>query len=89
MTNLRVLGRSEGGLLLTSGLALLGVALTAALWPRVVAIPLGVVGAWLGLSLVWRALKLRAPRSAALHGGAPGDGSPAPEAAPAARRPSP
>lgn len=60
MTNRRVLGPAEAGLLLVSGSFLLLVALLAVLWPMLLAVPLAGVAAYLGLTLLWRAHRLRA-----------------------------
>lgn len=65
MTNHRVLGPAEGGLLLACGLGLLALVVLGTLWPRVLAIPLTVVALWLGGALTWRAFKLRAHRGSA------------------------
>ena len=45
----------------TGGLALLAVAVLWAIFPRVVGIPVAVVLGWLGLSLLWKAWRLRKP----------------------------
>jgi cardiolipin synthase len=60
MTNHRVLGPAEGGLLLASGLALVAVAVLATVWPRVLAAPLTFLALWLGLAFTWRAFRLKA-----------------------------
>jgi cardiolipin synthase len=59
MTNRRVLGPAEGGLLLASGLGLLALAALGIMWPRVLAVPLVVFTLWLGIALTWRAFRLR------------------------------
>jgi cardiolipin synthase len=64
MTNHRVLGRAEGGLVLISGAGLAALAVLATLWPRSVAIPLSLLAAWFGLALLWRAVKLQSSRRA-------------------------
>jgi cardiolipin synthase len=64
MTNRRILGPAEGGLLLTSGLVLLVLAALGALWPRLLAFPLALVALYLGLALVWRAFRVRMRRPA-------------------------
>jgi cardiolipin synthase A/B len=58
VTNHRVMDRVEARLLLTSGLALIALAVVATLWPRIIAAPLSVVGFWVGGALVWRARTL-------------------------------
>jgi cardiolipin synthase len=55
----RTLGFAQSNLLAVSGCMLLVLAAIAGLWPRVVAWPLAVLGAWLGCSLLWRSVTLR------------------------------
>jgi len=62
MTNHRVLGPAEGGLLLVTGMSLVMLAVLATLWPRVLAAPLSFLGLWLGLAFTWRALRLKVSR---------------------------
>ena len=62
ITNRRVLGPAEARVMAGAGLLLLVVSGVAMKWPRVVAIPLAVVMAWVALSLLFRAATLR------LHG---------------------
>jgi cardiolipin synthase len=62
MTNRRVLGPAESGLLLASGLVSLALAILGILWPRVLAVPIAVFALYLGLALLWRAFKLRIRR---------------------------
>jgi cardiolipin synthase A/B len=52
MTNRRVLGATEGGILLGGALLLLGGAAVALCFPRVLAWPLAVIALWLALSLI-------------------------------------
>ncbi|MEO8211731.1 MAG: phospholipase D-like domain-containing protein [Myxococcales bacterium] len=59
MTNHRVLGPAEGGLVLVSGAGLVALAVLASLWPRVAAVPLSLIAAWSGMALLWRAVKLK------------------------------
>lgn len=54
IANRRVLGRTESGPLLLTGVLLLGGALIGFLWPRIVAWPLAVLTFWIGASLVVR-----------------------------------
>jgi cardiolipin synthase len=61
LTNRRVLGRAEAGLLATVSLAALALALVAAVFPRVVAWPLAVLAAWLGIAWLLKAVALRRP----------------------------
>jgi cardiolipin synthase len=62
MTNHRVLGPAEGGLLLASGLGLLAMTVLGAVWPRVVAVPIAAFTLWLGIALTWRAFRLHTHR---------------------------
>ena len=59
ITNRRVLGPAEGAPLLVGGVILFLAAALAALWPRLVAWPLAVLGLWIGASLVVRYAELR------------------------------
>lgn len=56
----RVLGPAEAALILAAGAALVLLAVTALLFPRVVLAPLIVIGLWLGLALLLQAFRLRA-----------------------------
>jgi cardiolipin synthase len=56
----RVLGPAEAALILAAGAALVLLAVTALLVPRVVLAPLIVIGLWLGLALLLQAFRLRA-----------------------------
>jgi len=68
LTNRRALGAAESGLLAKVGAAAIGFAIVAAVWPRVIAWPLAVLGAWLGIA--WF-VKARALRRRARRGEAP------------------
>ncbi|MGH9433806.1 MAG: phospholipase D-like domain-containing protein [Terriglobia bacterium] len=63
MTRHRLLGPAEWTIMVYAGLLLLGLAAVAALWPRVIAIPLAVFGVWLAVSLLIQAYKLRSKRN--------------------------
>jgi cardiolipin synthase len=63
VTNRRVLGPAESRLLFVAGLALVLVALLGVVWPRIIAVPLAILGAWLGGALIWRGARLRSRRS--------------------------
>ncbi len=66
LTNRRLLGPAEAGLMLHVGLVSVVVALVAMTWPRVLAIPFAILTAWLGVATLWKAWKLRrAGRAAA------------------------
>jgi cardiolipin synthase len=59
LTNRRTLGAAEAGLLAKVSAFMLAFALVAALWPRVVAWPLSVLGAWVGIAWIAKAVALR------------------------------
>ena len=61
LTATRHLGATEAWMLAVGGLLLLAVAALAAWWPKVVAYPVAAMGAWLGLSLVGAAWRVRRP----------------------------
>ena len=71
MTSRRVLGAAELGPLLVSGLLLLACAGVAAIWPRLLAWPLALLAAWVGISLIARYLNARGRKS--LRGRGEGD----------------
>jgi cardiolipin synthase len=62
MTNHRILGPAEGGVLLVSGVVLLALAVLGALWPPLLALPIALVALYTGLALVWRAIRVRTRR---------------------------
>jgi cardiolipin synthase len=59
LTNRRVLGASEAGVMAKFGTMLLLLAVLGVLWPIVVAVPAAVLAAWVGISLLARAWKVR------------------------------
>ena len=59
LTNRRALGAAESGLLAKVSAAAMGFAIVAAVWPRVIAWPLAVLGAWLGVAWFLKAQALR------------------------------
>jgi cardiolipin synthase len=59
IANRRVLGRSESGPLMFAGVLLLIAALIGFLWPRVAAWPMAALAAWIGASLIARAIDQR------------------------------
>lgn len=64
IVNRRVLGATEAGTMAGVGLALLALAAVVLWWPLAVAAPLAVLGAWVALSLLVKAWRLRnAPRA--------------------------
>jgi len=62
VTRSRVLGPAEASLMLSGGLALGGFVLASIVFPRVIAGVLAVVGAWVALTLLVQAWRLRFPR---------------------------
>ena len=58
LTNRRTLGPAEAGLLATMASLVLGIVVVAALWPRVIAWPLAIIGAWLAASWLLKSLSL-------------------------------
>jgi cardiolipin synthase len=69
LTNRRALDATESGLLTKVSLVALGFAIVAALWPQAVAWPLAVVGAWVGIAWVVKAIAVR--HGARTHEGTP------------------
>ena len=59
ITNHRVLGPAEAGIMVVVGLAILGIVTVGMLWPLAVVLPLCVLGAWIAVSLLVRAFVLR------------------------------
>jgi cardiolipin synthase len=74
LTNRRALGAAEAGLLVKVSAGVMAFAVIAAIWPRVIAWPLAILGAWLGVAWLVKAHALR--RQARMRNG------PAPSAAP-------
>jgi cardiolipin synthase len=58
VVNHRTLGPAEATVLAVAALAFVAISCVAFLWPRALAIPLGVVFAWLGVTMVIRAFRL-------------------------------
>jgi cardiolipin synthase len=59
ITNRRVLARTEAGMMAGVGALLLTITAVGILWPIVVAAPIVLLTAWIGIALVVRALELR------------------------------
>ena len=59
LTNRRVLGPSEVGLLAKMSLVAIGLSVVGALWPEVLAWPAAIVAAWIGVSWMSKALAIR------------------------------
>jgi cardiolipin synthase len=62
ITNRRVLGRAEAGVMAGVGAMLVGLSAIGIAWPLVLAAPIVVLGGWIGISLVIRALELYGTR---------------------------
>jgi cardiolipin synthase len=58
----RVLGPAEAGIMFGAAWLLLIVAVVAALWPQVIAVPTALLGGWIAISLFVRAYRLRRKR---------------------------
>ena len=58
LTNRRTLGPAEAGLLGTMALLVSSIAVIAALWPRAIAWPVAVIGAWLAISWLLKSASL-------------------------------
>ena len=58
ITNRRVLGRTEAGIMAGVGAILLALTAIGIIWPLVLAAPIVVFGGWIGIALVVRALAL-------------------------------
>ena len=62
LTNRRTLGAAESGLLAKVSVCTIGFAIVAAFWPPVVAWPLALIGAWVGIAWLVKAYALRKQR---------------------------
>ena len=62
ITSHRVLGPAEARIMFIVACLLLPLTVVAILWPRVVAVPIAVLGGWLAISLLVRGYRLRARR---------------------------
>ena len=59
ITNRRVLGHSEAGMMAAVGAFLVAVTIVGILWPYVLAVPIVVLAGWIGLALIARAIELK------------------------------
>jgi cardiolipin synthase len=62
ITSQRLLGPAEARLMVSGGLALLALSVVAFIWPRWIAVPLGLLGMWIAASLLVRAYELHRSR---------------------------
>lgn len=58
ISNRRILSPAEARIMFSGGIALLGFAIIAIFWPRIISIPLAVVAVWVAASLFIRAFEL-------------------------------
>jgi cardiolipin synthase len=58
ITNRRALGPAEAGIMLRVSLLLAGLAVVSVLWPRVVTVPLAILGIWVAGSMLVRGFRL-------------------------------
>ena len=59
LTNRRVLGPAEAGVMAKVGAVLVALAVAGILWPVILAIPFAIMSGWIGLALLARAFRLR------------------------------
>ena len=64
ITNRRVLGRTEAGMMAWVGAGLVGVTVVGILWPVVLAAPIVLLSGWVGIALLVRAIALKRQRRA-------------------------
>ncbi|HET9985755.1 MAG TPA: phospholipase D-like domain-containing protein [Longimicrobiales bacterium] len=74
----RVLAPAEATVVAAAGVVLLALAAVAVLWPRVLTIPLAILGLWIGGTLLARAYTLRRARRARAGAVTAGPDAPAP-----------
>jgi cardiolipin synthase len=66
MTNRRFLGPAEARMMAVVGSILVAVAVVGLLWPPLMAVPVALLGGWVGISLLVRAARVRQKRGGAL-----------------------
>jgi cardiolipin synthase len=64
LTNRRILGAAEAGIMAKVGGVLLALAIVGVIWPAIVAVPFGIVAGWIGVALLSRAARLRSKHKA-------------------------
>lgn len=83
LTNRRLLGPAESGLMFRLALTAIVIALVALVWPLVLALPVAIIAGWLGFATMWKAWTLRRPptigSAAAPAAGAESEAAPGPE----------
>ncbi len=75
LTNRRILGPAEAGLMTGMGLGLLALSAVAVLWPPFIMLPLALLGVWLAASFLIKAMHLRAQARKPLEEGHSGGAS--------------
>jgi cardiolipin synthase A/B len=65
LTNRRALDPAESNLLMNVSIVTIVFAIVAAIWPQVIAWPLGIIGAWVGIAWVIKAVMVRQQRARA------------------------
>ena len=59
LTDRRVLGPAEGGVMAKVGAILVALAAAGLIWPVIIAVPFGILAGWIGIALLARAWRLR------------------------------
>lgn len=67
ITNHRILGPAEAKMMVVASTVLLLLSIVAVLWPRVVTVPLAILGAWIAAALLIRSYRLHKEGAAAEH----------------------
>jgi cardiolipin synthase len=73
LTNRRILGPAEAGVMAKTGIVLLVLAVLGVIWPEAVALPVGLIAGWIGLALLVKARRLRRGESEEREDGGGGD----------------
>jgi cardiolipin synthase len=73
ITDRRALGPAEAKVMAAAGIALVALAMLGLVWPWLVAIPLSIIGGWIGVALLVRARALRRGNPAADPGQSRGE----------------
>jgi cardiolipin synthase A/B len=59
LTDRRVLGPAEAGVMAKVGAVLVALAVAGLVWPVILAVPFGIIAGWIGIALLVRAFRLR------------------------------
>jgi cardiolipin synthase len=76
LTNRRILGPAEAGVMLKMGIVLLVLAVLGVMWPEAVAVPVSLIAGWIGLALLVKAWRLRRGEPQEPDDGGAGDAGP-------------